>query len=537
MPSQKVHNVDPDYSANLGQGVGGGTGTGGGDVSGPGGGGSGGGGSIVTGIQGVPVDPTPPTTGQELVFNGAAWAPASETGPVAIPGVYDANAAPYSCVPNASGHDNRDGITSAIADAVTFAAANNGVAVVEFDSGEYWVNGALQTSIGNAYAQIPLPSVSNTAAKVLLILRPKIGSGMALETGTQTTVQPGVVIFHSNLTGQVYDGTFGCPAILGGPSPKRTSTFNNIQLWLQGIGFRTAANPSLCGADMSLLQNVIFENCRFDTTDTPGGGITQPTHVTGLATLVPIVNNNAVADYRGLNQCIGWYAGLSFNEHTQAEKLYAFQCVVAINATGDYYHAAQLEHVSAEWCNYVFATVDPSAGIVNPSGASGYLTDIEDAVSGWGVPTYHVNDPGNDYYGRIRYIRVLAGTGTVTGALTVNGATHLSMDDLTTIPGGAPPSGAAGGDLGATYPNPTVTGLHVTWSGDLTGSGTSPTVAKINGSPVGTLTPATGDRLRWGGVSWLNSAQVFRPAMVHDPTSGNWLPITTGDGDAVMVES
>jgi hypothetical protein len=66
--------------------------------------------------------------------------------------------------------------------------------------------------------------------------------------------------------------------------------------------------------------------------------------------------------------------------------------------------------------------------------------------------------------------------------------------------------------------------------------GSSAVAALDDLTDVTITTPATADRLRFDGSVWRNSALIWRPVMVLDPTSGNYLPVTAS-GDAVMTEA
>jgi hypothetical protein len=111
--------------------------------------------------------------------------------------------------------------------------------------------------------------------------------------------------------------------------------------------------------------------------------------------------------------------------------------------------------------------------------------------------------------------------------------------------GAAPASGVTVQDEGSGLATAGTT-LNFVGAG-VTASGTGATkTITVPGSTVSALddlsdvtitSPAAADRLRYNGSAWVNSALVWRPAMVLDPTSGNYLPIVTGDGDAVMTEA
>lgn len=334
-------------------------------------------------------------------------------------------------------------------DAATAAAiAGNGIAIVRHPWGIIQHAGSLVTT-GDYYAQVLLPTRAGSASKLYLIEEPENWTGgVPLPGGSQSTAVVAPVVFRSTLTGGTYSGTDGWPSITGGPDPEKTATFSNISYRVRGIVTRAPANPSLCGFNLQLVNNAVVEDCYFDTSDTITGGITQPTHATGVAVLMPITGNNAVAEYRGQVWAIGWYAGVGIGEHTRAENVIAYRCTVGINIQGDYFHAATLDNVIIEHCPYSIATVG-TAGIGNPSGASGFAAfninnlDLEDATSGvgdWAQPTYHINDPGNDYRGRAKVIRTVASVGNPSPqTLTLNGATGYGLDYILSSAGAATP--------------------------------------------------------------------------------------------------
>jgi hypothetical protein len=446
-------------------------------------------GGVVVEDEGTPLATTATTL--DFVGAGVTATGAGATKTITIPGnanppwLIDANAAPYGAVPD-DATDATTAITDACADAVAAAIVDGGnKAVVELDPGIYEISGAVLTTTGH-YSQIILPIIAATSPKVTLVIRSKHHQGVGWSDGAATSATKGDVILHSTLTGQTYSGSDGWPAIIGTVQPENTSTVNNLLVHLQGISFRQAPNPSLACFHFWLLRQAIIEDCRFDTTDVVSAGITEPTNVTGVVGWMPFEGNNAVAEYRGLCQVIGYYGGFPVAEHTKAEKIAAYRCKVAVNMQALMFHAAELEHVSAEHCTYVIASVG-TTGLVTPGSTGDYciftitLLDIEDATSGWAAPVEHINDAGDLYRGTIQYIRVIAGTGTTSGPLTVTGCTNVAMIDLADPDFGGPDlsginflvgtasgllsaeiavGATPGGELGGTWASPTVDVTH-----------------------------------------------------------------------------
>ena len=364
-----------------------------------------------------------------------------------IAGVFNANAAPYSCVPNNSSFDNKACLQSAINDAVAYAmtAPHASAVAVELDPGKYYLSGALvQNSIYNAQLTIPVVGTDEHGPRPMLTIRSKSPSAGPLPYGT--SISGANVIFKSTLTGLSYSGAYGLPCILAGPDPIHGTGFNShafLGLHLKGVGFEAPSNPSLCGVNAQMIDSILVEDAVFATTDLNIGYPTavQPTHPTGVSVLTPINGFNG-SEYRGIH-VTGWYGGPGIGELTIISGgLYSIQNYVGLNLQTPYYQLAELKGNLVR-NTYQVAQVDPSSGVVAPAGIGntgrthiyGTLA-IEDYVTSesgsarWFSRVADIYDPNNTLGGELKYLRIVANVGNKTGGLALNGAANLSLIDL-----------------------------------------------------------------------------------------------------------
>lgn len=359
-----------------------------------------------------------------------------------VPGYFDPNRPPFSCVRNSS-LDQTPCLRAVMHAASDFMQIPGNVpnVLAEFTPGKYKMSAALEV-VGPCRAQVCLPQIGEVGGRPVLTIGSKLHTisneayGAAGSSGSVT----GNVVFESTVTGLSVNSD-GKPFIFGGPDSLETSTVSRVGLHFKGVSIRAPMNPSIGGLNCELFDNCVLEDVRLDTADPNLGWYgtpnqTEPTHPSGISLLMPLNNYNG-AEYRGL-KVAGWYAGPPFSELTNNSTwVYSVQNKVCYNLQTPWYQFSELEGYAVR-CPYGIAQVDASSGVVASTGIA--TTDrsflmatisFEDAAPGvWQAPIAHVYDPNNKLKGRLTFLHILSNTGNTSTGLTMSGGSNLTLINI-----------------------------------------------------------------------------------------------------------
>jgi hypothetical protein len=280
-------------------------------------------------------------------------------------------AAQYPAAGNGS-TDDTAAFTSAVAAAVTYAAANGGVGLVDVEPpGAYYaIKGALVNSgtSGSAKgnAQIPIPVNAAGGNKVKLVIRGLGGGGQMWPMWTQTATPWGGVPLVSNgvFANSTAQGnslnSYGDAVVIGGPNPVNgygtsAALYNNVTVVLESLSVVTAIDSvsapaglgygalDLSGTSQAQLidfacgANTTYDNC-WSSHSNPGGGNLSK----GI--IMPTPGNNDLNVLRNVSVYGGYNYGILLTEHCVADALRVLYCWAGLCPVGTFNGSGGANH-------------------------------------------------------------------------------------------------------------------------------------------------------------------------------------------------
>lgn len=284
---------------------------------------------------------------------------------------------------------------------------------------------------GNAQIPLPVVDVTGHSAKSTVVIKGTL-DGSVLDFFHQQEPQLSGACLLSMIEVNAYDGTYGPPSVIGGPTitDPFDNHYDNILAVIDGIQVVCPFNPGQIAYDFDLVCQFAIKTASADvfaSVESTPSLTTLPTNARGMALRVPTTGINDRCDIGSLS-IEGYYYGMTVDEHIACQRVAVIYSNTAFYipveaASG----SSKLTH--AAWFGYASLEVTDYCVYAGDTGAGGSLFGIViDVLDNEGAVTAHIYDPNNALTGRVNLLP--SGSDSLPQTPLVTGAANLEVKSL-----------------------------------------------------------------------------------------------------------
>lgn len=293
-------------------------------------------------------------------------------------------------------------------------------------SGIYMIGGALQTA-NNYNTQLRCGVVANpdhTPMISIQIIGEESLVGLPLNLFTQAPPTSGTILFSTLTSSTGVASVLGIPRGCGG-----FTGLSPICIRLENFTIRCPNNPQLSAIDFEYAMQAVVTNCKSDISREPPATL-QPSNTNSTGLRMPMVNNNCLSKVQDGFTCYGYYYGLSFSEHFEADYLVILNCYRALKlqVAG---HGSHVSHLVIHQCNKgIVWSGDASCVFDYVAFERGAPPGYDFSPPSWCNSTGDLDDGGNNATGQVVAFNSTSfqdSLGGAEGYLTINGCARVTV--------------------------------------------------------------------------------------------------------------
>jgi hypothetical protein len=218
-------------------------------------------------------------------------------------------------------------------------------------------------------------------------------------------------------------------AIIGVPKVStNAASFNNLDLYISDIDFRTYTNPDIgcVNAQWSAGFAMVYFRCEVGQSYV-GSVKVEPTNVINAISL-PTIDNDTLALLK-FGEISGYNTSITASEHANIEQVTLAYCIVGVNFTGGY-HQATVIHLQSQECG---TPVEFTGSSIPFDMTIDLEIDYNNVVcpvsNSWCYSGIDIADPNSYGRGLVKYTKVIAASGSTTLPIVWTGGENLNFFD------------------------------------------------------------------------------------------------------------